>query len=61
MQDLESQKITVKDLILIGAIVVQTGGFFYWAGSLNSTVQAHEKRLDRIEGVPTKISSNDGG
>lgn len=33
------------------AIVAQTGAMFYWGGKLSATVEQHEKRLSRLEGL----------
>ncbi len=30
-------------------LVVQTGAFFYWAGTISRAVKEHDRRLNRIE------------
>jgi hypothetical protein len=30
-------------------LMIQTGGLFYWAGTMNRAIKEHERRLDKLE------------
>jgi hypothetical protein len=30
-------------------LMIQTGGLFYWAGTMNRAIKEHERRLNRLE------------
>jgi len=36
---------TMEQIAVLVALVAQTGAFFWWGGSLSSTVKRHEEQL----------------
>ncbi len=30
-------------------LMIQTGGLFYWAGTMNRAIKEHERRLNKLE------------
>lgn len=40
---------SVEQFAVLVALVVQTGAFFWWGGSLNATVKRHEGQLEDHE------------
>ena len=49
MISISGVQVAIGLVVVVAALLAQTGMLFYWGGSLTTLVKEHERRLNKIE------------